>query len=68
MSEQLTVPEAAERLGLSPYTIYSWIQRRRIAYVKLGRSVRISSSEVRRLIRQGTVKAETKEETIAEVA
>lgn len=58
MTEQLTVPEAAGRLGLSRYTLYAWIAQRRIAHTRLGRAVRIPAAEVRRLIKEGTVKAE----------
>lgn len=54
----LNVAEAAERLGLSPFTVRTWIARRRIAFVKVGpRAVRISEAEIDRLVNQGTVPA-----------
>ena len=51
MSKQLlTVPEVATRLGLKPATIRRRILERRIAYVKLGRAVRIPIEAVEALI------------------
>ena len=64
MNQQLvTVQEAARQLGLSPYTLYAWIAQRRIVHTRLGRAVRIPASEVRRLIREGTVRIDRKEES-----
>ena len=53
----LTASEVAERLGLQPETIRSWMARRRITFSKLGRAVRIPESEVSRLIEAGSVPA-----------
>ena len=53
----VTVNDAAEELGLSPATIRAWIRQRRIGYVRLGRAVRIPSSEIHRLVERGTVPA-----------
>ena len=51
MSKQLlTVAEVATRLGLKPATIRRRILERRIAYVKLGRAVRIPTEAVEALI------------------
>lgn len=49
----LTVRETAERLGLREATVRKWIMTRRIAYVKLGRSVRVPKGVVADLIRRG---------------
>ena len=49
----LVIAEAADRLGLSPLTIYKWISARRIGCVRLGRAVRIPESEIARLIEAG---------------
>jgi excisionase family DNA binding protein len=53
----LTVVEAAARLGLSSHTIRAWIGQRRIAYIRLGRAVRIPAGEVDRLLSENTVPA-----------
>jgi excisionase family DNA binding protein len=58
-SERLrTVAEAADELGLSVYTVRAWIANRRIAHVRLGRTIRITAGEIRRVIEAGTVPAE----------
>lgn len=54
----LTVEEAAAELGITSSTVRSWILRRKIGYTKIGRSVRINTSEVARIIAEGTVPAE----------
>jgi excisionase family DNA binding protein len=55
--KMLTVGEAAELLGLTQSAIRAWIVKRRISFVKLGRSVRISSCVIEELIERGTVPA-----------
>ncbi len=52
----LTVPQAAERLGLRPATVRSWILFRKIERVRLSpRAVRIAESELSRIIAERTV-------------
>ena len=53
-----TVAEAADELGLSVYTVRSWIASRRLAHLRLGRAIRIPAAEVRRVIEASTVPAE----------
>jgi excisionase family DNA binding protein len=53
----LTLPEAAERLGLKEATLRFWVWQRKIEIVRVGRAVRISEDVVRRLIERGTVPA-----------
>jgi excisionase family DNA binding protein len=53
----LKVSEAAKHLGVKAKTLRVWLAQRRIAYVKLGYVVRISSDEIERLIRESTVEA-----------
>lgn len=48
------VSEAADRLGLSTLTLYKWVANRRIGHVKLGRAIRISEDEIRRLVDVGS--------------
>jgi excisionase family DNA binding protein len=52
----LTVEQVAVRLNIKTSTVRARILRRKIAYCKMGgRLVRIPSSEVERIISQGTV-------------
>lgn len=53
----LTVEKAAERLGLAPSTVRTWIARKRIDYVKVGGAVRIPEDVVDVLLARGTVQA-----------
>jgi excisionase family DNA binding protein len=54
----LTVAETAELLHVKESTIRAWIARRKLAYTKLGRSVRIPEDAVEQLVRDGMVPAE----------
>ena len=49
-----TLPQAAEQLGISVKCLRSWIYRRTIPYVKVGRAVRISDEAIQRIIEQGS--------------
>lgn len=49
----LTVDQAAERLGTSPRFVRRLVAERRIAFIKLGRHVRLSSADVDAFIRAG---------------
>lgn len=49
-----TLPQAAEQLGVTVKCLRSWIYRRAIPYVKVGRAVRISEETIQRIIEQGT--------------
>jgi excisionase family DNA binding protein len=54
----LTLPEAADRLGIKVTTLRAWIYRRSIEYVKVnGGAVRISSETIANIIDRGTVPA-----------
>lgn len=48
----LTIREASERLGFREATLRKWIIQKRIAYCKLGRSVRLSATVIDRMIRE----------------
>jgi len=53
-----TLPEAAERLGVSIKTLRGWVWRRTIPYVKVGgRAVRISDETIQKIIDRGTMPA-----------
>jgi excisionase family DNA binding protein len=51
----LTTEEAAERLNITPRHVRRLVFERRIAYVKLGRHVRIAARDLDAFIRAGRV-------------
>jgi excisionase family DNA binding protein len=53
----LSVEQAAERLGTTPRFVRRLVFERRIAYVKLGRHVRIAGRDLEAFIAAGRVKA-----------
>ena len=59
MDTLLSVEQAAERLGTSARFVRRLVLERRIAYVKLGRHVRISSRDLDAFIEAGRVDAGT---------
>lgn len=56
-SRFISVKQAASILGLAEITLRVWVARRRLAHVKLGRTIRIPLSEIDRLVDEGTVPA-----------
>jgi excisionase family DNA binding protein len=56
MEKLLTVDEAAYLLCLKPSTIYSYICRRKIPYIKIESSVRFRESDLMVFIKERTVK------------
>ena len=57
MDTLLTVEQAAERLGTSDRFVRRLIAERRIAYVKLGRHVRIAERDLINFVVTGRVEA-----------
>jgi len=55
VERMMTVDEAADRLGTSPRFIRRLVAERRIAFIKLGRHVRLSSTDIDAFIRAGRV-------------
>jgi excisionase family DNA binding protein len=55
MDRLLTVEQAAERLGVSVRFVRRLVAERRIAYVKLGRHVRIAAADLEAFIAAGRV-------------
>lgn len=53
----LSIPEAAEYLGLKASTVRQWVWLRKIDCVRVGRSVRIAQDVLDRLIESGTTPA-----------
>lgn len=56
-SRLLPLPQAAQELGVTVACLRSWIYRRAVPYVKIGRSVRISAETIQRIIDRGTIPA-----------
>ena len=55
-SRLLAVEQAAERLGVKPATIRSWIlKREKLEIVKVGRLVRITEESIDRFIDDNTI-------------
>jgi excisionase family DNA binding protein len=54
----LSVPEAAERLGVSPRFIRRLVAERRIPYLKLGRHVRFDPADLDAFLIAGRVEPE----------
>jgi excisionase family DNA binding protein len=48
---------AAERLGVSPFTIRAWLRQRRLEYVKLGRRVLVPEAALARFVDMNTLPA-----------
>jgi excisionase family DNA binding protein len=52
-----SLPQAAARLGVTVKCLRGWVYRRKIGYVKIGRSVRISDQVIQEIIDRGTIPA-----------
>jgi excisionase family DNA binding protein len=52
-----SLAQAAEELGVSINTLRAWVYRRRIPYIKIGRSVRVSEETIQRIIDRGSIPA-----------
>jgi excisionase family DNA binding protein len=53
----LTCAQAGEAMGLKEATIRVWIARRKLAFVKLGRAVRVPQEAIEAMITDNTVPA-----------
>lgn len=54
----LTLREAAERTGHRESTWRAWVLHRRVPFYKLGRSVRVSESDLEKLIEEARIPAQ----------
>jgi excisionase family DNA binding protein len=57
MTKLLTVAEAADQLGTSVRFVRRLIAQRRIAYVRVGRHVRIAEADLASFVAAGRVEA-----------
>jgi len=51
----INVKQLSESTGLSVFTLYSWINQKRIPYVKVGRLVRFEPKKIEKWIEAKTV-------------
>lgn len=51
----LNIKEASEALGVKVGTLYNWVSRQKIKYIKVGRLVRFSHEIIDEFIRNNTV-------------
>lgn len=56
-TQLVNIEGAAAFLGLKPSTLRAYVLRRRIPYVKIGRAVRIKTSDLEKVVEAGTVPA-----------
>lgn len=56
-SRLMPLSEAAKELGVTVACLRSWIYRRSVPYVKVGRAVRISTETIQKIIARGTIPA-----------
>lgn len=57
MTRLLTVPQAALRMSISEKTTWKMVYGRKVAVVRIGRSVRIKEDSIEKLIDDGTTPA-----------
>ena len=53
----MSVPEAAQRLGISPHTLRSWLRQGRLAYHRVGRRIVLDLADLVEFMRQHRVEA-----------
>ena len=59
MEPLLNVERAAEMLSLSPWTIRSWIRKRKLKAIKLGSRIVVEPQSLRELISEAKANGET---------
>jgi excisionase family DNA binding protein len=57
MPRLLSIKEASEVLAIKPATVRAWLLRRRLPFVKVGRSVRIPADAIAQFIERNTIPA-----------
>ena len=51
------IPTAAERIGVSKYTLRTWLRQRRLPYIRAGRRVLLVPEDVERFLQVHRVEA-----------
>lgn len=57
LGRNLSVDEAAVRIGVSPFTVRTWLRQRRIPFIRAGRRILIAPQEIERFLAANTVSA-----------
>lgn len=60
MDDLLTIDQAAERLNTTPRFIRRLIAERRIAFVRLGRHVRVAAADLDAFVKAGRIEPMTR--------
>lgn len=55
LEELLRIPQAARVLGIRPKTLRDWVWRRKVTFVKVGKSVAFRPSDLRDFIEKNVV-------------
>jgi excisionase family DNA binding protein len=61
-TRKLSVEEAADEMGVSPFTVRAWVREKRIPFYRLGRRILFDESDIAALLRNARV------EPLAEMA
>ena len=67
MEPLLNVERAAEMLSLSPWTIRSWIRKRKLKAIKLGSRIVVEPQSLRELISEAKANGESRSHKKQEV-
>ena len=51
----ITIQQAAQRIGISPTTLYKWVSQRRVPHIKIGRLVKFDLHSLEEWIHQQEV-------------
>jgi len=57
LSPLLSVPEAAQVLGIKAWTLCQWLSQRRIAFVKVGRLTKLKPEDIEEFIERNRCEA-----------
>jgi len=62
MEPLLNINQAAQLLGIQPWTLRAWVCRRRIPFVKVGRLVRFDKAKLQRWVEEHTYEPEREDQ------
>lgn len=59
LQKNLSVVEAAVRIGVSPFTMRTWLRQRRIPFIRAGRRILLSPEDIERFLAANRVEAKS---------